>query len=121
MTLYKLKIKELRIQKKLTQNEVSKLTGISRNYISELENLKHDTTIEVLMMLSKGLKVRPDMLIEMKEDDLKLFSLSDRTDLKEKIITLITKENPTATNEFIKTLLEEIERDLDKKEVANND
>lgn len=109
--MHKLKIRELRTQKKLTQKEVSKLTGVSRNYISELENMKHDSTVEILLMLSNGLNVSPMELIG--GEELKNFSLDNRKKLKKKIIDLIIKDNPVATREFIKTLLDEIKRDLE--------
>lgn len=107
--MYKLKIKEFRNEKHLTQQELSNLTGVSRNYISELENAEHSATIEILMMLSIGLNVRPDKLIEQKRDEM---ILEDRQILKNKIIELILKNNKNATKDFIKTLFIEIENEL---------
>lgn len=113
--MYKLKIKEFRKQKKLTQKDVSKLTGISRNYISELENAKHSATIEILMMISRGLNIRPDRLIEYEDKNDNLDLLTDRQKLKKRIIDLIIEDNHEATNEFIKNLFDEIIKELERK------
>lgn len=113
--MYKLAIKNLRTAKNLTQRDVSEITGISRNYISEIENYKHDVTLEILMMLSKGLGVNLEQLIELEEEELKFVRLEDRKKLKEDILKLIMKTNSNITKEFIKTLLNEIIRDLEKE------
>ena len=50
-------IQELRKQKNISQDDFSKLCGISKNYLSQIENNRKNPTIEVLENISKHLKV----------------------------------------------------------------
>ena len=51
-------IKELREELQITQEELSKRTGISRNYIAELENnTKANPSFETIYKISQGLGV----------------------------------------------------------------
>lgn len=51
-------IKEIREEKQITQEELSKRTGISRNYIAELENnIKVNASFETIYKISQGLGV----------------------------------------------------------------
>lgn len=59
-----MKLKEIRIQKGLSQKEVSELTGISQNYISELESGRHEATEYIIIKLCKGLKIDPNTLLD---------------------------------------------------------
>lgn len=62
-----LKIKQIREGKGLSINELSKLSGISASYISELENEqnnKKNPTISVICKLAKALEVKPQELFE---------------------------------------------------------
>lgn len=111
--MYKLKIKEFRNKKYLTQQEVSNLTGVSRSYISELENAQHSATVQILMMLSMGLGISPNELIEQKEEAMEF--IENRQKLKKKIIDLIIENNKEATSEFMKTLFDEIVSELERK------
>lgn len=52
-----LKIKEIRINRGLTQKELSKLSGISESYIGDLERNEKEPTISILCKLAKALKV----------------------------------------------------------------
>ena len=110
--MHRLKIKEVREEKNLTQREVSELTGISRNYISELENMKHDPTMEVMMMISLGLHVELAKLIA--PEDIEIQQNIDREILKQNIISLIL-ENDNLSDEFIRELFDEIILNLSNK------
>lgn len=61
-----LKIREKRLEKNITLEELSKLSGISKSYLSELENHKHVATVAVLCNLCKALQVEPNDLIDPK-------------------------------------------------------
>ncbi|MDC4242081.1 MULTISPECIES: helix-turn-helix transcriptional regulator [Clostridium] len=61
---YKLKIKENRIRKGLSQNELAKRIGISSNYLSELEHNKFDIRFGLLLKIAKELNVEIDELYE---------------------------------------------------------
>lgn len=53
-------LKKARLNKKYTQNFLSKKTGISQSYISKLENSnKHSPTIREILLLSKALDICP--------------------------------------------------------------
>lgn len=55
--MIELKIRQIRLKRKLTQEELSKLSGISRNYISELESNSKIPTILTLCKLAEVLQV----------------------------------------------------------------
>lgn len=58
-----LRIKEIRNSKEMTAAELAKLSGISKNYISELEHDKYEPTVLVACQICKALKVTPNDLI----------------------------------------------------------
>ncbi len=51
------KIKDLRVQKGLSMNELAKRTGFSKSYLSHIENLKREPTIGTLMKIARVLEV----------------------------------------------------------------
>lgn len=58
------KIKMLRRIKNISQSKLSEVTGISRSYISEMENGKYENiSINILCDLCRGLEVTPNDLI----------------------------------------------------------
>ncbi|MBS4958809.1 MAG: helix-turn-helix transcriptional regulator [Clostridium sp.] len=61
---YKLKIKEIRIHKGLSQNELANRIGISANYLSELEHNKFDIRFGLLLKIAEELNVKIDELYE---------------------------------------------------------
>lgn len=61
---YKLKIKEIRIRKGLSQNELANRIGISSNYLSELEHNKFDIRFGLLLKIAEELNVKIDELYE---------------------------------------------------------
>lgn len=66
MDMYSLNIKEFRKAKKLTQKQLAEKVGISRNFLSEIENGKWDIGLDLLIKISKVLGVHPSKLIEYK-------------------------------------------------------
>jgi len=63
MDQYRLKIKEIRLAKKLTQTELAKKVGISRNFLSEIENGKYDIRLTLLCDIALALDTTPRKLI----------------------------------------------------------
>ena len=49
-------IKEVREYLELTQEELSFLTGISRQYLSEIENQKRNVSVGIAIILANALK-----------------------------------------------------------------
>ncbi|QLY82220.1 helix-turn-helix transcriptional regulator [Clostridium intestinale] len=60
---YKLKVKQYRILRGLTQIELAIKVGVSRNYISEVENNKYDIRTSLLYDLAEVLDVSLDELV----------------------------------------------------------
>lgn len=54
------RIKELRIQKGLTQTALSELAGISSQYLCQVENGKKSISLSVLLSIAQGLDVGLD-------------------------------------------------------------
>lgn len=52
-----LKIKEIRLKRNLTQEELAKLSGISKSYIGDLERNEKEPTISILCRLAEVLQV----------------------------------------------------------------
>lgn len=59
-----LQTKDLRENKKLTIAKLSKLSGVSRSYLTEMEQQKYDNpTLNVICALCKALECTPNDLI----------------------------------------------------------
>ena len=56
-------LNQLRKQKGLSQYALAEKSGISQNYISELENEKHEATEEIIIKLCIGLEIDPNTLL----------------------------------------------------------
>jgi transcriptional regulator with XRE-family HTH domain len=63
-TMYRLKIKEFRKLKGLTQKELALKVGISQNFLSEIENCKYDISLALFCRISIALEVSPYELID---------------------------------------------------------
>jgi transcriptional regulator with XRE-family HTH domain len=51
------RLKELRNQKRLTQDQLNQISGVDRTYISDVENGRRNISIETLETLLKGLEI----------------------------------------------------------------
>ncbi|MGJ0846270.1 helix-turn-helix domain-containing protein [Tissierella praeacuta] len=60
-------IKNKRIKKKKTQLQVSEGTGISRSYLSDVENGRYMPSVEMLIKLASYLELDLNFLSEMTE------------------------------------------------------
>ena len=61
------KIKEKRKNLGLTQSELAEKVGLSRNYISELENNRYVPSVRTLTRLARVLKMNLNFLKELSE------------------------------------------------------
>lgn len=59
-----MKIKQLREQKRLTQEALAEKAGLSLGYIARLEIGRHDPSLSTLVKLAKALKVKVTELLE---------------------------------------------------------
>lgn len=57
------KIKEIRIEKKLSQIELARKAHMSQSYLSELENNKKSPTLRQLCKIADALGVSPRKLV----------------------------------------------------------
>ena len=57
-------LKQIRIERNLSQNQLGKLCDVSQNYISELEANKHEATESIIIKLCKALAVDPNTLLD---------------------------------------------------------
>ena len=63
-----LKIKELRNQKNITQQELSDLIGVKRQYISQIESGEYNITIDTLNKIAIAFQISMAELIDGVED-----------------------------------------------------
>lgn len=66
---YKLKIREIRREKILSQRELALKIELSQNYLSEIENGKYDIKLSLLYRISRALEVCPFELVEFKVEE----------------------------------------------------
>lgn len=50
-------IKEIRKEKGITLEQLSKMTGVSTSHINDIENNKKEPSLSIAIMLAKALKV----------------------------------------------------------------
>ncbi len=62
-------IKNLRLNLKLSQEELATKCGVSRQTINAIENDKYDPTLKLAFKLSQVLKVPVDSLFKYHDDD----------------------------------------------------
>lgn len=61
---YRLKLKEVRKQKQLSQIKLAELMGVSQSVISEFEKGNYDPSLERLVQMAKILQVSLDELVD---------------------------------------------------------
>lgn len=62
--IFGLKIKELRKQKKYSQEQLANLASINKSYISQIENGKTKVSLEIMNKLAKAFEIEIDKLFE---------------------------------------------------------
>lgn len=63
-------LRNLRIEKKLSQDKLAELSALDRTYISLLERGLRAPTISTLFSISKSLNISPSKLIKLVENNL---------------------------------------------------
>lgn len=61
------KLRELRKQQKLTQDELAKALGVSRQTINAIENNKYNPTLELAMRMARFMKIPVEQLFLLDE------------------------------------------------------
>lgn len=57
--LFAFNLRRLRVERGLSQEELAHRTGIDRTYVSHLERLRYNPTIDMVERLAKSLNVEP--------------------------------------------------------------
>lgn len=58
------KVREIRLEKKMSQGDVAKILGVHRTYISGIERGMRNPSLITLVKIAKALKVSIDNLIK---------------------------------------------------------
>ncbi len=101
------RIKSTREAKNLTQEKLAELTGLSNNYISNIERNRSIPSLETLVKLCNALDATPDSLLF---DS--VFTYSSREYIKDDIARLLSKcnnKNIKLVSKFIELLVNEQE------------
>ena len=59
-----MRVKRLREQRQMTQEQLAAKGGISRTYLARLETARHDPTLSMLEKLAKALRVTVARLVQ---------------------------------------------------------
>ena len=116
--IFGLKLKQLRLKKKLSLFGLSKLSGLSKSYLNEIEKGKKYPKTDKIALLAEKLEVPYDSLVSLKLDKnlapvgellqskiLKEIPL-DLFGVKESDLIDIVANAPTKVNAFISTIIE---------------
>lgn len=76
-------VKALRQKKKLSLDNVAKLTGVSKSMLGQIERREANPTISVLWKIANGLKVSFTSLVETTEQDVTVVRAHDAVPLPE--------------------------------------
>lgn len=67
--VFKENVKYYRKQLKLTQESLAKLSGVSTNYIGEIERTGRKATLETIEKVANGLNINPSLLLVSRKKD----------------------------------------------------
>lgn len=67
--VFKENVKYYRKQLKLTQEFLAKLSGVSTNYIGEIERTGRKATLETIEKVANGLNIDPSLLLVSRKKD----------------------------------------------------
>ncbi|AZQ65629.1 XRE family transcriptional regulator (plasmid) [Flammeovirga pectinis] len=61
-------IKQIRLEKKMTQHQLADFCDLPRSYISKLEGGTTHPTLEMLFRVCKGLEIKPSSFVKRLEE-----------------------------------------------------
>ena len=100
------RIKDLRVQKKLTQNKLAALVRLSYIQIGRYETKKSNPSSDVLQRLATALDTTADYIIKGTEEDAMAAQLTDKELLKQfKQVELMSAEDKNIIETFIDAFL----------------
>jgi transcriptional regulator with XRE-family HTH domain len=100
------RIKTARELKKLTQEQLAEITGLTNNYISNIERSRSKPSIKTLIKLCNALDVTPDNIL-LDSVYVSKEHLADEIAIK---LNKCSKENYHLVSDFISLLLERQEK-----------
>jgi len=59
-----LNVRRLRLERKLSQEDLAELADLHRNYVSQIETGRRNVSLLNILKLARGLNVKPTKLIE---------------------------------------------------------
>lgn len=59
-----MRVRQLRLERKLSQEDLAELADLHRNYVSQIEGGRRNLSLLNILKLAHGLRVRPTKLIE---------------------------------------------------------
>jgi len=62
-------VRKLRMERNLSQEKLSELSGLDRSYVSEIERGEKTASIRTLVKLAEGLDISPSSLLAEMEND----------------------------------------------------
>ncbi|WP_291097366.1 MULTISPECIES: helix-turn-helix transcriptional regulator [unclassified Flavobacterium] len=65
-------IKKVRLERKMTQEELGKLIGVQRAQISKLENNTTNVTLETILRVFSALKAKVNFNVELLNNDIQI-------------------------------------------------
>lgn len=77
------KLKDIRNKRNLSLDEVTKLTGVSKAMLGQIERGQSNPTVSTLWKIATGLKVSFSLFIDEKQEDLKVIDQNDITPIIE--------------------------------------
>ncbi|MGK5093748.1 helix-turn-helix transcriptional regulator [Deltaproteobacteria bacterium TL4] len=107
------KIKEIRKQKKMSQEELAEKVGINQNHLSRLETGKYKPSIDALKRLADALEVSADYLLSDTDDKPEEIRIEDQI-LAERIRMLNTLDGKDK-----ETIIHVIDSILTKKKMLS--
>ena len=64
LTLFGMRVRELRLAKEISQEELAALTELDRTYISGIERGKRNLSLKNILKVAKALEIRPSELLD---------------------------------------------------------
>lgn len=62
-TLFGERLRELRLERRISQEKLAEMADVHRNYVGILERAKQSPTLDIICRLAHALKVRPSELL----------------------------------------------------------